>query len=228
MVHVKIKDLGIKFNLDKKRDKTIKNLLLNPLKQDKSREFWAIRRVDLELKPGDVLGITGPNGSGKSTLLRAITGIYSPDEGSLDVNGKVSLLAIGAGFQQELTGIENIYLNGAVFGMTEKEINKRLKKIVSFADIGKFIYQPVRTYSSGMSARLGFAIAINLDPDILLIDEVMAVGDKEFKEKCNAEIERLLALKRKIVIIVSHNPELLNKLCAKQLFMDALTKSTAK
>tara|TARA_Y100000310_G_scaffold329150_1_gene398462 strand:- start:4623 stop:5291 length:669 start_codon:yes stop_codon:yes gene_type:complete len=213
MTKLKISNLGIKFNLDKKRDRTLKNFLLNPFKHEKKKEFWAVRNIILELKAGDILGITGLNGSGKSTLLRAITGIYKPDEGHIESEGKISLLAIGAGFEKELTGIENIYLNGALFGFSRGKIDEILPKVLAFADIGDFIYQPIRTYSSGMESRLGFAIAINLNPDILLIDEILAVGDAEFKDKCRNEIEKILKDEQKIVLIVSHNLDLIDKLC---------------
>ncbi|MFH1134354.1 MAG: ABC transporter ATP-binding protein [Nanoarchaeota archaeon] len=212
MVHVKVKDLGIKFSLDRKKDRSIKNLVLHPFREPK-REFWAIRHVNLELKSGDILGITGPNGSGKSTLLRAITGIYKPDEGSIEIEGRVALLSIAAGFEKEMTGIENIYLSGSIFGLTRQEIHHLLTRIIKFADIGDFINQPVRTYSSGMVARLGFAVAIHLDPDILLIDEVMAVGDKEFRMKCTSNIENKFITKNKIIILVSHDPNLIKSLC---------------
>jgi len=220
MIQLKISDLGIKFNLDRERDRTIKNFLLNPFKYEKKKEFWAIRNINLELKGGDILGLTGPNGSGKSTLLRVITGIYKVDEGRLEVEGKVSLLEFGAGFEMELTGIENIYLSGALFGFSKEKIDNIIDRVVTFADIGEFIHQPIRTYSSGMMSRLGFAIAINLDPDILLIDEIMVVGDKEFKKKCEYEISKKMKNADKIVIITTHDRNILDKLCTKTIYME--------
>jgi len=217
MTKLKISNLGIKFNLDKKRDKTVKNFLLNPLKQEKKKEFWAIRNINLELKAGDILGITGPNGSGKSTLLRAITGIYNLDEGTLECEGKISLLAIGAGFEKELTGIENIYLNGALFGFSKEKIDSILPKVIEFADIGNFIYQYIRTYSLGMISRLGFAIAINLEPDILLIDEVLAVGDEDFKKKSKRKILEIIQKNNKIIIIATHDKSIIREYCNKNL-----------
>ncbi|MDY0003642.1 MAG: ATP-binding cassette domain-containing protein [Polyangia bacterium] len=217
MARVVIRNLGIRFNLDAQRDLSIRNRILNIIRPDPQAEFWAIRHVDLELSPGDILGITGPNGSGKSTLLRAITGIYRADEGELLIEGRVSLLSIGAGFIKDLNGIENIYLNGAIFGFSEAQIAALVPKIAEFADIGDFMRQPIRMYSSGMLSRLGFAVAINLDPDILLIDEVLAVGDAAFKQKCKDAIGELLSRKDRIVVIVSHEPAILDNLCNRRI-----------
>ncbi len=224
MARVEIQDLGIKFNLDKKRDRTLQRLLLNPFRREKREEFWAIRNVSLTLRDGDVLGIVGPNGAGKSTLLRSITGIYQADEGFIHTEGRVSLLAIGAGFHPELTGIENIFLNGSVFGLRQPEIEALISNIAAFADIGEFIYQPIRMYSSGMVSRLGFAVAVNLDPDILLIDEVLAVGDKGFRKKCRAAIEQMIRSRDRIVVIVSHDQDVIDKLCTRTLKLEPRRK----
>lgn len=217
MAHVRITNLGIKFDLADRQERSIRELLLHPLRRTTSKEFWAIRHVDVELQDGDVIGITGPNGCGKSTLLRSITGIYQPDEGTIETEGRVSLLAIGAGFNKELSGVENIFLNGAVFGFTQAQIEAMVPSIQGFADIGDFMFQPIRTYSSGMISRLGFAIAINLNPDILLIDEVMAVGDAAFKEKCVKAVDNLLARQDRIVAIVSHDADTIKRLCNRRL-----------
>lgn len=217
MARVSIHNLGIRFNLDAQRDMSLRNRILNFFRPDPQAEFWAIRHVDLELVPGDILGITGPNGSGKSTLLRAITGIYRADEGEILIEGRVSLLSIGAGFVKDLNGIENIYLNGAIFGFSEAQIADLVPKIAEFADIGDFIRQPIRMYSSGMLSRLGFAVAINLDPDILLIDEVLAVGDAAFKQKCKDAIGDVLGRNDRIVVIVSHEPAILDNLCNRKV-----------
>lgn len=217
MARVEIRDLGIKFTLNKKRDSTIKATILRSFRRERREEFWAIRNIDLILTDGDILGISGPNGSGKSTLLRSITGIYSPDEGSIEVDGRVSLLAIGAGFVSDLSGLENVYLNGAIFGLTQHEIDEMVPRIAEFADIGEFLDQPIRTYSSGMVSRLGFAVAINLDPEILLIDEVMAVGDTQFKNKSKAAIQKMIERQDRIVVIVSHDQALLDSMCNKRL-----------
>lgn len=168
-------------------------------------EFWALEDVSFELKRGDTFGIVGPNGSGKSTLLKLINGIFMPDKGEIEVFGKVgALIEVGAGFHPMLTGRENIYVNGSILGMSREDINKKFDEIVDFADIGDFIDSPVKHYSSGMYVRLGFSIAVHSSPDILLIDEVLAVGDAKFQRKC---LERLSVLKKEGVafILVSHN-----------------------
>ncbi|MCF7861262.1 ABC transporter ATP-binding protein [Candidatus Woesearchaeota archaeon] len=216
MVHIKIKNLGLKFSLEKTKRSTIKELLISPKKRF-DNTFWALRNFNMDLKQGDVVGITGPNGAGKSTLLRTIAGIYSHDEGTIDVKGKVSLLSINAGFEQELSGIENIFIVGTLNGLTESRIRKLVPRIIEFSELGDFIYQPVRMYSSGMAARLGFAIAIHINSDIILIDEVMAVGDKEFKAKCKKVLDDFIISKKKIIIIVSHEVEYLSKLCNKSI-----------
>lgn len=219
MARVEIRNLGIKFNLDRRQDRSLKRLLLHPFHREPRNEFWAIRNVNLTLKDGDVLGIMGPNGSGKSTLLRSITGIYHADEGEILTEGRISLLAIGAGFHPDLTGMENIYLNGSIFGFTQRDLDGLVPKITAFAEIGEFVHQPVRMFSSGMVSRLGFAIAINLDPDILLIDEVLAVGDAAFKEKCRHAIDRLLSARNRIVVIVSHSEDEVEALCTRRFDM---------
>ena len=219
MPSVTIKNLGIWFNLDSMRDRTFKRLIMRPFKRKQVEGFWAIQNIDLELKTGDILGISGPNGCGKSTLLRSITGIYSPDEGEIIVDGRVSLLALGAGFNRELSGLENIYLNGAIFGFSEDEIRELVDRIQDFAEIGQFIKEPIRTYSSGMVSRLGFAVAINLNPDILLIDEVFAVGDAAFQKKSRTAINEMINSKDRIVAIVSHDEKLLDSMCNRRLRM---------
>jgi ABC-type polysaccharide/polyol phosphate transport system ATPase subunit len=217
MARVVAEGVGIKFTLARHQDRTLKRLLLHPFRREPVKEYWAVRGVSFTLENGDILGITGPNGAGKSTLLRALTGIYHPDEGRIAIQGRVSLLAIGAGFNPELTGLENIFVNGAVFGFGERAIHAMVPKIAAFADIGEFLYQPIRTYSSGMVSRLGFAVAINIDPDILLIDEVLAVGDAAFQQKCMTAIDALIRSKARIVAIVSHDPDLIARMCTRRL-----------
>lgn len=168
-------------------------------------EFWALDNVSFEVKKGETLGIIGPNGAGKTTILKLIAGILYPDKGKVEVNGKVgSLIEIGAGFHPLLTGRENIYVNGAILGMSKKEIDEKIDDIIEFADIGDFIDTPVKYYSSGMYVRLGFSIAIHSNPDILLVDEVLAVGDEEFQRKCFNKIGELRN-KGITIAIVSHN-----------------------
>ncbi len=210
---VRITNLGIRFNLDKKVDTSIKKIILKPWSKRQERIYWGLRGVNLEFKTGEIVGIIGPNGSGKSTLLRAIAGIYTPDEGVISCTGKVALLAIGAGFQPELTGIENICLVGSMYGFSQEAMNELLPRIVDFADIGEFIYQPTRTYSSGMVSRLGFAIVVQLDPDILLIDEILAVGDQAFREKCIRTIKQKYLRGDKIVLFVSHDRKVISEFC---------------
>ena len=180
----------------------------------KSSDFYrAVNGIDLEIKKGEVFGIIGPNGAGKSTLLRMMAGIYAPDEGSLRVEGRVSLLAgLGAGFQKNLTGRENISLSGSIYGIAPDELYQMIPSIVVFSGIGDFIDQPLRTYSSGMRARLAFSIASHLSPDVLLIDEVLAVGDSSFREKSKQRIMEMVKGDA-TVVIVSHNAAILREIC---------------
>lgn len=186
----------------------------------RSKEFWALKNINLELRRGESLGIIGINGSGKSTLLRLITGIYPPDKGKITVRGRLgSLIAVGAGFHPHMTGKENIYLNGTILGMSKKEINTKLDEIVDFADIGEFLDAPVSTYSSGMYVRLGFAIAINSDPDIMLVDEVLSVGDLSFQNKC---LRKIYDMKRnqKSIMFVSHAMDSVRLVCDRIILLD--------
>jgi ABC-type polysaccharide/polyol phosphate transport system ATPase subunit len=183
-------------------------------------EFWAVQDVSFEVNQGEVLGIIGPNGSGKTTLLKMINGIFMPDKGRIEVNGRVgALIEVGAGFHPLLTGRENIYVNGAILGMSKKEIDRKFTSIIEFADIGDFLDTPVKYYSSGMYVRLGFAVAIHSRPDILLIDEVLAVGDSEFQAKCMNAIETLKDIGTSI-ILVSHNDVLIERNCSRILLLN--------
>ncbi|MFH1726902.1 MAG: ABC transporter ATP-binding protein [Pseudomonadota bacterium] len=220
MVSVKLDNVGLKYILDNTRQRSIKHKLFDCFQAPQKKVFWALKNINLDLKAGDTLGIKGKNGSGKTTLLRLIGKIYRPDEGKISVQGKPLLLSIGSGFEKNLSGFENILLNGAIHGLSQNKIKALLPNIIEFADLGDFIYQPLRTYSSGMYSRLGFSIAINIDPDILLIDEVFSVGDQEFKLKCKEKIKNIIKAKNKIVAIVSHDPELLKKLCNKTICLN--------
>ena len=185
----------------------------------KKKWFRALDGINLDVNKGKVVGIIGPNGSGKSTLLRVIAGIYAPDEGSVEVQGRITLLAgVGTGFNQNLTGRENISLTASIFGFNKKDILGMEEDIIDFSGIREFIDDPIRTYSAGMRARLGFAIISNLDPDILLLDEVMSVGDHEFRKKSRARIEELVKGKA-TVVIVSHSKSILKSLCDKAYFI---------
>ena len=180
----------------------------------KSKNFYrAVDNVNLSIKKGEVVGLIGPNGAGKSTLLRMMAGIYAPDKGKVVINGKVSLLAgLGAGFQKNLTGRENIYLAGSIYGIESENLRSLVPSIVVFSGIGDFIDRPIRTYSSGMRARLAFSIASALSPEILLIDEVMSVGDSAFREKSKNRILEMVKSDA-TVVIVSHNAQILRDIC---------------
>jgi len=188
---------------------------------DKVELFHALKGVSFEVEKGKILGIIGKNGSGKSTMLRAIAGIFSPDKGSIDLhNHTISLLSIGVGFNKKLTGKENIYLSGMLLGFSEEEIAKKEKEIIAFADIGDFIKKPVKTYSSGMYSKLAFAITAILETDIMLIDEVLSVGDARFKEKSYNKMKELISDDSRTVIIVSHNLNTIKELCNEVLWLN--------
>ena len=179
-----------------------------------------MRGISFDVKQGEILGITGKNGSGKSTLLRALANIFSADEGSIDLHGhSVSLLAIGVGFKNEMTGRENIMLSGMLLGFSEKEVRERMDEIIDFAGLGKFIDMPVRTYSSGMYSKLAFSITAILETDIMLIDEVLSVGDEKFKKKSYAKMKSLISQRNRTVVIVSHNLKPLEELCDRVMWM---------
>lgn len=196
-----------------------KNLLR--LKKTKRDDFVALQGITFSLERGTILGIVGSNGSGKSTLLRAIAGIFSPDEGVIDLcGGTVSLQAIGVGFKKKLTGYENIILSGLLLGFTKKEMEELVPKIMEFADIGEFMYKPVETYSSGMVSKLAFSITAILETDIILIDEILSVGDAAFKVKSYNKMKELIMNDKRTVIIVSHNMENLVEICDKVLWIE--------
>ena len=189
--------------------------------KDKVEVFEALKGVSFDLEEGKILGIIGKNGSGKSTMLRAIAGIFSPDEGTIDLHGRrVSLLSIGVGFNKKLTGRENIYLSGMLLGFTEDQIAEKENEIVGFADIGKFIDRPVKTYSSGMYSKLAFAITAILETDIMLIDEVLSVGDQRFKEKSYNKMKELISDDTRTVVIVSHSLSTIEELCDEVLWLN--------
>jgi ABC-type polysaccharide/polyol phosphate transport system ATPase subunit len=183
-------------------------------------EFVALRDISFKVPKGQTVGVIGRNGSGKSTLLTLLSRIYRPTSGTIKVRGRVAtLLELGAGFHPEFTGLENIFLNGVILGMPRAELEKRLPQIIEFAGLEEFIDSPVKHYSSGMTARLGFAVAVNLDPDVLLVDEVLAVGDADFQEKCYRKIEEF---KRRGVTIffVSHNMDAMRRICDRVLWIE--------
>lgn len=186
-----------------------------------TEEFWALKDVSFDIMPGEVVGIIGSNGAGKSTLLKILTGITPPTTGEIVMRGQVaSLLEVGTGFHPELTGRENIFLNGAILGMTKKEIISKFDQIVGFAGIEKFLDTPVKYYSSGMYVRLAFSVAAHMDPDILLVDEVLAVGDAEFQKKCLGKMEEVTSDAGRTILFVSHNMAAIQKLCKKCILLE--------
>ncbi|MBR1817821.1 MAG: ABC transporter ATP-binding protein, partial [Bacilli bacterium] len=189
-------------------------------KRNQNELFHALKGVSMDIIKGETVALIGVNGSGKSTLLKLMTKIYYPTKGQIITHGKVtSLLELGAGFHQDFTGRENIYFNAAIFGLTKQEIDKRLDTIIEFSELGDFIDNPVRTYSSGMYMRLAFSIAINVDADILLIDEILAVGDQHFQEKCFAKLQELKE-SDKTIVIVTHNLDQVKSLCTRGIWID--------
>ncbi|MGD9614959.1 MAG: ABC transporter ATP-binding protein [Alphaproteobacteria bacterium] len=189
---------------------------------DTVEEFWALRDVGFEVKRGEVLGIVGRNGAGKSTLLKILSRITEPSEGRVTIRGRVaSLLEVGTGFHPELTGRENIYLNGAILGMTRAEIRRKFDEIVAFAEVERFLDTPVKRYSSGMYVRLAFAVAAHLEPEILIVDEVLAVGDAEFQNKCLGKMDQVTRCDGRTVLFVSHNMATLVSVCASAILLEA-------
>lgn len=198
---------------------TIRNSLLS-FRPGRMDTFEAIHPMSFETHEGDVVGIIGKNGSGKSTLLRAVSGIFSPDSGEIETYGNtVSLMALGVGFRPDLSGRENIFLSGLLLGFRESQIRERLDEIIEFSELGDFIDRPVRTYSNGMFSKLAFSISAIMEPDILLIDEVLSVGDAKFKKKSYQKIRTLLSERVKTAMIVSHNMDTLRTLCNRVLWI---------
>ncbi len=213
-----MQDLSKVYKLyDSKKDRLKE--AVNPFKKVYHREFYALKNLSFQVQQGEIIGIVGKNGSGKSTLLKIVTGLLTPTTGSVEVNGKVSaLLELGAGFNPEYTGIENIYQNGMIMGFTREQIDEKKDSIVSFADIGEFIHQPVKMYSSGMYVRLAFAVAINVDPSILIIDEALAVGDIKFQQKCYRKIDEFRE-KGKTILFCTHDTGAVLNLCTSCLWI---------
>lgn len=215
---IKVENISKKYIIGMRKNESFRGslqALFNKNAYDTSREFWALKDVSFEINKGDVVGIIGRNGAGKSTILKLLSQITRPTEGQIKINGRVaSLLEVGTGFHHELTGRENIYLNGTILGMTKKEVAEKFDEIVAFSGIEKFIDTPVKHYSSGMYVRLAFAVAAHLEPEILIIDEVLAVGDAEFQKKCLGKMQDVAGQGR-TVIFVSHNMAAVKTLCNK-------------
>ena len=214
---IEVKDLKITY-------KCVKSLSMRKslfhLRKSKLEVYEALRGISFEVKKGEIMGIVGKNGSGKSTLLRAIAGIFSADSGSIELESdSVSLLSIGVGFQKKLSGRENIILSGMLLGFSEQEVRDKMDEIIEFANLGKFIDMPVKTYSSGMYSKLAFSITAVLETDIMLIDEVLSVGDAKFKKKSYKKMQELIMDENRTVVIASHSTETLEKLCTSLLWL---------
>jgi ABC-type polysaccharide/polyol phosphate transport system ATPase subunit len=223
MAAVILENVSKKFILHHDRPRSFQEMFLSIPRREKRNdpeEFWALRDVSFEIAPGTTVGLIGPNGAGKSTLLKLISRIIEPTSGRIQVNGRVgSLLELGAGFHPDLTGRENIYLNGSILGLSQAQIRCKLDEIIAFAELERFIDVPVRHYSSGMYVRLGFSVAVHTDPEILLVDEVLAVGDAAFQQKC---LEKMAQFKRegRTILFVSHALHLIEQLCTKAIWFE--------
>lgn len=217
---IELKDVGIKFNLSKEKVDSLKDYVIKFLKKELMyNEFWALKNVTFSIKKGERWGILGLNGAGKSTLLKIISGVYKPSEGSVTHKGVIApLLELGAGFDPQYTGRENIFLYGSVLGYSKKYLQEKYDEIVEFSELGKFIDVPLKNYSSGMRARLGFAIATIADPDILIVDEVLSVGDAKFRKKSERKIMDMFE-RGVTVIFVSHSLEQVQRLCDKAIIL---------
>ncbi|SEP83492.1 ABC transporter ATP-binding protein [Butyrivibrio sp. TB] len=213
---IEVKDVNISYRI--LNNISIRSTLFH--KKTRDEVFEAVKGVSFEVEKGGILGIIGKNGSGKSTLLRSIAGVFSPNSGTIDLHGhSVSLMALGVGFKPLLTGRANIMLSGLLLGFKEKDIQERMDEIIDFAELGDFIDRPVRTYSSGMHSKLAFAITALLETDIILVDEVLSVGDERFKKKSLTKMKELISDEERTVIIVSHSMETLSELCNKVMWM---------
>ena len=215
---IKVSNMTKTFKLYSDKANTMKERLVRGWKS-KPEVRTVLKNINVEIKKGETVALIGVNGSGKSTLLKLMTKIIYPNKGTVKTNGKLtSLLELGAGFHPDFTGRENIYFNAAIFGLTKEEIDKRLNDIIEFSELGEFIDSPIRTYSSGMYMRLAFSVAINVDAEILLIDEILAVGDQHFQDKCFAKLEEL-AKSDMTIVIVSHSLEPMKKLCKRAIWI---------
>jgi ABC-2 type transport system ATP-binding protein len=213
--------LGVSFVRNRRRNLKLREFFVRGHLRPRVDEFWALRNISFEINPGDAVGVIGKNGTGKSTLLKLIAGVLIPDEGTIATYGRVApLLELSAGFSPDLTGRENVQIVAALHGLSRSEVKERMDEIVAFAEVEEFIDTPVRHYSTGMRVRLGFAVIAQLTHPILLVDEVLAVGDKEFRDKCYSTIERMLAEGRTLVL-VSHNENDLRRFCNRGIYINS-------
>lgn len=219
---LKVENVGMKFNLSQEKVDDLKDYGIKLLKRElQYNEFWALKNINFTLNKGDRLGILGLNGAGKSTLLKVIAGVLKATEGTVTTKGKIApLLELGAGFDQQYTGRENIYLYGAVLGFSKKFLDEKYEEIVQFSELEKFIDVPVKNYSSGMKTRLGFSVATLVEPDILILDEVLSVGDAKFRKKSEKKIMNMFD-KGVTVLFVSHSLEQVKRLCNKAILLEA-------
>ncbi len=215
-----VEDLGVRYSLKLTRKRTFRDSMIRRVRRDGDTDFWALRNVSFAVMNGESVGVIGPNGAGKSTLLQVLAGILVPSEGVVEVDGHISsLLTLGVGFDQDLSGTENIRLAGAFMGIPHQDLEARLPGIIEYAELGQFIDAPIKTYSSGMRARLGFSIATSIDPDILLLDEVLATGDAAFREKSK---QRVLELVRaaKAIVLVTHDMNWVVEYCNRAILLE--------
>lgn len=218
---IEIKDVSLKFNIDRNRANTLKEFVVRFFKRElKYEEFWALNEITFEVNRGDVVGIIGHNGAGKSTLLKVVSGIMKPTKGTVILRGNiVPMLELGSGFDFELSGRENIYLNGAILGYSEEFLKSKYNEIVEFSELGNFIESPIRTYSSGMLARLAFSIACVVEPEILIVDEILSVGDADFQEKSRNKMMELMT-GGTTVFFVSHDMDQIKEMCNKVVWIE--------
>lgn len=218
-IAIEVKNVQKTFNVYLDKSNTLKESIVSIFKRNKKEKREVLKNVNLNINKGEAVALIGTNGSGKSTLLKLMTRIIYPNKGSIKINGKLtSLLELGAGFHPDFSGRENIYFNASIFGLTKKEIDSRIDQIIEFSELGSYIDNPVRTYSSGMYMRLAFSVAINVDADILLIDEILAVGDQHFQDKCIAKMKELRS-EGKTMVFVTHSMGQVKELCTRAVWL---------